>query len=335
MSSDIARITVICTFFNDVDRVDDALSRIASMASRGAQVILVDDASTDGTADALRVHASQMPGIKVVARATNGGVAAARTEAMGHATREFVWFCDSDDTWEPTLADALLSGVRSDETDVVVGGAEIVEYRSRSERQVDVVPRETELSADEARHAILTGELHGYLWNKLFRIAMVRDLGFAPIRSQSDFVFTYRAVGLARRVSRIPAVVYSHQLRAGSVSQTSSDVADNLRYCYDTVAGDLTAHGSTESGVLDRFRLWFYVIPATRALLRSGMSREATVDSIRTVTSTISLVAISRSITASPTTAAQGLLIKLFPGLVARAYAFRRDRRRGASTVRR
>lgn len=334
MSTSAARVSVICTFFEDVERVDDAVARLAPMASQGAQLILVDDASGDGTVDALRIHTSTMEGVKILARGSNGGVAAARTDALSYADREFVWFCDSDDTWEDTVLDALLSGVVSNETDIVVAGADIIEYRSQKQRRVDHVSHTVELSSDGARRAILSGELHGYLWNKLFRTASVRHVEFAPIRSQSDFSFTYRAVGLARQVSWIPTVVYTHVLRAGSVSQSSAGVADNLRRCYEIVARDMERHVAEDPNLLDRFRLAFYVIPATRALVRSGASHRATVTSIREVTSSMSLASIGRLAAVAPREAAQGLLIKLFPGLVARIYHFRLNRSREATRAR-
>ncbi|WP_179401465.1 glycosyltransferase family 2 protein [Burkholderia guangdongensis] len=71
-----------------------------------AQIIVVDDASTDGTADVARVWAARDPRIALLRCASNGGVARARNWAALHATQPLLAFLDADDEYLP---DALTS----------------------------------------------------------------------------------------------------------------------------------------------------------------------------------------------------------------------------------
>jgi GT2 family glycosyltransferase len=76
------------------DRREDLL---ATLPRHEAPVVLVDNGSTDGTADAVR---AALPGVTVLPLAENVG-ARARTIGAGHAGTEFVAFADDDSWWAP------------------------------------------------------------------------------------------------------------------------------------------------------------------------------------------------------------------------------------------
>ncbi|MFM7064902.1 MAG: glycosyltransferase family 2 protein, partial [Actinomycetes bacterium] len=102
-------VTVVITTFNRADVVVTAVrSALDHTAPLDAQVVVVDDGSTDGTAAALaEVDDPRL----VVVRQENAGLAAARNRGVAEATGDWVAFLDDDDvllpTWGPTFAPLL------------------------------------------------------------------------------------------------------------------------------------------------------------------------------------------------------------------------------------
>lgn len=90
------------------DAIDSALAQRPGDAQRHGQVevIVVDDASTDGTADEVeRLYGAR---VRLVRLPRRGGVAAARNAGVRAATGELLAFLDSDDVWLPGKLDAEL-----------------------------------------------------------------------------------------------------------------------------------------------------------------------------------------------------------------------------------
>ena len=101
--------SVITPTFNRRDVVRRAIDSGLQFARAvgDSEIVIVDDASTDGTVDMLRSHyASELDKglIRLAARETNVGSAAAKSDGARHATGDWLIFLDSDDELLPEAA---------------------------------------------------------------------------------------------------------------------------------------------------------------------------------------------------------------------------------------
>lgn len=101
-------VSVIVPTYNRAHCVGRAIRSALEQTYAHVEVIVVDDGSTDGTAD---VVAGCGPRVTYV-RQANGGVAAARNAGLRAATGEFVAFLDSDDWWDPWKLSAQIAVLR-------------------------------------------------------------------------------------------------------------------------------------------------------------------------------------------------------------------------------
>lgn len=92
------RVSVIIPAFNSVGTIVRAVESVLSQDWSNLELIVVDDGSTDGTAELLAVR---YPEQVIVIRQDNRGAAAARNRGIAAAKGEFVAFLDADDEWVP------------------------------------------------------------------------------------------------------------------------------------------------------------------------------------------------------------------------------------------
>lgn len=96
-------ISVVIPAFNACHTLTDALNSVAAQDFPALEAVVVDDASSDGTADQARRWASETCrcAIQVIRRSANGGPAAARNCGIAAARGEWIAFLDADDAWLP------------------------------------------------------------------------------------------------------------------------------------------------------------------------------------------------------------------------------------------
>lgn len=94
-------VSVVIPAFNAAATLDQTLQSVRAQTHRCLDIIVVDDGSTDATAEIALSHASADPRIRLV-RQANGGVAAARNAGVRLARGELVAPIDADDLWAPT-----------------------------------------------------------------------------------------------------------------------------------------------------------------------------------------------------------------------------------------
>jgi GT2 family glycosyltransferase/glycosyltransferase involved in cell wall biosynthesis len=110
--------SIVVPVFNQVHLTVRCLAALAPTLEPGlAEVIVVDDASTDATAEVLR----RVEGIRVVTSETNRGFAGAAGSGAAQATGRVVVFLNNDTEVRPGWLDALLETIDSAEDVGAVG----------------------------------------------------------------------------------------------------------------------------------------------------------------------------------------------------------------------
>ncbi len=106
-----ARISIIVPTYNEHDGVGTLIHRIhAAMCEWPYEIIIVDDDSPDGTADAARLLSGQFP-VKVVVRRNEKGLATAVVEGMSHVSGEIIVVMDADLQHPPEAINQLVSKI--------------------------------------------------------------------------------------------------------------------------------------------------------------------------------------------------------------------------------
>lgn len=97
MSAAGPRVSVVIPCYNAERVLGRALDSVLAQTRPADEIIVVDDGSSDGSAELV---AAKYPQITLI-RQENQGPAAARNAGLKRATGEFVAFLDADDAWLP------------------------------------------------------------------------------------------------------------------------------------------------------------------------------------------------------------------------------------------
>lgn len=105
-------VSVIVTNYNRADRVTRAVWSIRAQTYPQIEVVVADDASTDGSPSLIEPLLT--PRDRLVVRAANGGQNAALNAAFTVASGELVAFCDSDDVLLPDFLERTVQPLIDD-----------------------------------------------------------------------------------------------------------------------------------------------------------------------------------------------------------------------------
>jgi hypothetical protein len=114
-------VTVVIPTRNRRQRVAGAVASAQRQTLRDIEILVVDDASTDGTGEVLADVASQDPRVRVLRQEEPGGAPRARNRGLDDARGEFVAFLDDDDRWLPSKLERQVSFLADHPQVVLVG----------------------------------------------------------------------------------------------------------------------------------------------------------------------------------------------------------------------
>jgi glycosyltransferase involved in cell wall biosynthesis len=110
------KVSIVIPAFNEVQTIAEVLRRIAA-ADVDAEIVVIDDGSTDGTRDVLQSR----HGVTVIFHERNAGKGAAIRTGLGYVTGEVVIIQDADLEYSPQDYPALLAPILAGHADVVYG----------------------------------------------------------------------------------------------------------------------------------------------------------------------------------------------------------------------
>jgi len=114
------KLSVLIPVYNEKDTVLEVLDRVRrAPVGLEKEIVVVDDASTDGTTDLLRTVADDL--VHVCFHSRNTGKGAAVRTALEQCTGDIILIQDADLEYDPQDYPALLEPILSGRADVVIG----------------------------------------------------------------------------------------------------------------------------------------------------------------------------------------------------------------------
>jgi glycosyltransferase involved in cell wall biosynthesis len=282
-------ISVVIPCYNVEKHVAKCIESVLGQTYRKLEVIVVNDGSTDGTADILKRYLSD--GRFRYTERTNAGVSAARNAGIDAAEGEYLAFADSDDYLEPEMYEKLRDALTRTDADTAVCDYNVVYEGGRADRRYSRMRDET---------ADICGDVYGYfakncarprpnnyIWTRLYKTELVKRSGvrFENHRLGDDTLFNFKLLPHLRRVAFVSGGLYNYFQRSDSNVYTVANRANLAEVYADTF--DALAEYYGENG-----REAFLEVLPIHAFTRlrsvffysrlAGMGEDAILESVRT-----------------------------------------------------
>lgn len=181
-------VSVIVPTFNRAGLLPRAIGSVLGQSFEDFEVLIVDDGSTDETAEVVARY--EDPRVRYLAQPRNAGVSAARNRGLREARGDLVAFLDSDDEWLPGKLAQQVELFRRvpDDVGLVYTGVECVLPDGR--RRVD----RPEERGDVYRLMLGRNVIHGGGSNVMMRRSVVATVGFFDegLRAIEDYEYWLR-----------------------------------------------------------------------------------------------------------------------------------------------
>lgn len=214
-----ALISVIVPIYNSEKALEKCLNSLKTQSYKNLQVLLIDDGSTDTSAQICNKFCVEDNRFEYVYQ-ENAGVSAARNKGLSLARGEYIGFCDSDDWVDETTYEKMLSLLLNEGADVA-----ITDFAFEKDGKLRAFVDDDTVFVYDNKSAIK--EMHsgekfgGELCNKLFKKELFDGESLPrDIAIYEDMVLTWNLFYKSKKIVFQDLHLYRYVLWGGSATHT-------------------------------------------------------------------------------------------------------------------
>ena len=224
------KISIIVPIYNAADYLDKCISSILEQTYDSLQIILVDDGSTDQSAQLCDTYKEKDLRITVIHK-PNKGLVSARKVGLRVATGEYIGYVDADDWIEPDFYKHMLSDMTYYRVDMVET-EHFIDVGAKSDQIKSRLPY-GRYNANEIIPIMLCDKefnecsLRPYLWSKLFKKSILTKHQMCvaeTICCGEDIAVTYPYILDAESIYFSDYAVYHYVQRQDSMTGMQSSI---------------------------------------------------------------------------------------------------------------
>ena len=226
-------ISILIPAYDSGPYIGRCLESVINQTFPDIEIVVVDDGSSDNTAEVLREYSERDPRIKVIRHLENSGVFWARKTCIEASSGDYLMFVDSDDVLKAHACEKLYSEALRTGSDLVKGGFEICGNDGAGSTRTFC------LRYGETAYGVLKAILMEELWHSLTCAVYERRLFTVdPPRYLKHFnmgedqILSFNNFRYVRKATCIPDILYEYHQNDSSLMHRSFR---KNRYSPDTV----------------------------------------------------------------------------------------------------
>lgn len=162
-------VSVIIPAYNAEKFIGRALDSLIAQTYVNWQAVVINDGSTDATAEICKGYCKRDERIRLVSK-ENGGVSRARNAGLECADGEYICFLDADDYVEPGFIETLYNGIKSGNCMISACGF------TRKNSAESEIGNFNSYTIEQAFYQMCQNKIiYPFIWNKMFLSSVIRS----------------------------------------------------------------------------------------------------------------------------------------------------------------
>jgi glycosyltransferase involved in cell wall biosynthesis len=211
------KVTVVVPVYNVCRYIESALTSLQQQSFEEFEAIVVNDGSTDNTAERVQAFCQRDPRFHLITK-SNGGLSSARNCGIRYAQTEYIALLDGDDRYEPDkLANHIHHLDRDPHVGVVYSASKVI----RDDGKLTWMYLSGKPVFADPLLSLLCKNFVGHGSNAIFRRSLVDEVGEfdETLRSSEDIDFWLRIAATARwSFYREPRALCCYRVRPSGLS---------------------------------------------------------------------------------------------------------------------
>lgn len=209
MSDSSPLVSVVMPAYNAERHLPTAIKSLLAQSYQEWELLLVNDASRDGTLEVARSFELHDGRIKVIDSAVNRGVSATRNAALERAEGKYIAFLDSDDVWHPQKLEKQIPFMEKENVLISYGWYQRIDEHGKRLGEVRAPAR---IGYEELLKSNFIGNLTG-----VYNAQALGKEYFTDYRHE-DYVAWLSLIRRAGEARGIPELLGMYRVYAGSLS---------------------------------------------------------------------------------------------------------------------
>ena len=268
MIESMIKISVVVPVYNTKEYLEECLDSLIAQTLDDIEIIIVNDGSTDGSADICKKYAKKYNNIKYISQ-KNQGQSAARNAGVRVAKGEYVGFVDSDDHIKDDMYEFLYNNALRHNVAISACGF-MLGNRNPLRKGICKLYNK----AEALDYYLLPGYFEIMIWNKIYKKELFDKVQFMPRKITEDVPTIYRLIAEGNGIYYDSTPKYFYRSRPGSVSRKkfSSDEYRTLEDI-DEIVKYMEENKLHPKLVYIGWALWSILV-FTRSINGTGKSKE-------------------------------------------------------------
>ncbi len=210
-------VSVITPAYNAAAFIAETIRSVQQQTYTDWEMLVVDDASTDGTTDIIREFALHDKRIRLIQLQTNSGTGIARDTATKLASGRYIAFLDADDLWRPEKLQKQLNEMAEIGKPFSFSFYDCMDENGKSLHKQVTAPRN--LTYFHLFSCNFVGNLTGIYDTDYFG-----KISISSIRKRQDWMLWLTIMKKIRSCRPIPESLAIYRIRKGSISSSKASL---------------------------------------------------------------------------------------------------------------